>query len=209
MHGFDAWWNGGLRSVPAFHNMHGILTETAGYGYATPHDYKKSDMPERFANGTAHARADRLLPAPVAGRQVAAARRRGLHADGGLRHSRSRLAPARALSCSRRDDMARAAIEPGGRARPTPTSCPPSSGTLRARSRCCGGLHAAGIEVRRAKAQFTAGGKTYPAGTCVLPAAQPFRGYLVDLMEPQKYPEMRSGRQRRRPSGRTTSPAGR
>ena len=27
--GFDAWWNGGLRSVPAFHNMHGILTETA------------------------------------------------------------------------------------------------------------------------------------------------------------------------------------
>ena len=26
--GFDGWWNGGLRSTPAFHNMHGILTET-------------------------------------------------------------------------------------------------------------------------------------------------------------------------------------
>jgi hypothetical protein len=30
--GFDAWWNGGARSTPAFHNMHGILTETALYG---------------------------------------------------------------------------------------------------------------------------------------------------------------------------------
>ena len=25
---YSTWWNGGLRSVPAFHNMHGILTET-------------------------------------------------------------------------------------------------------------------------------------------------------------------------------------
>ena len=38
--GYDAWWNGGLRSVPAFHNMHGILTETALFGYGTPGDYK-------------------------------------------------------------------------------------------------------------------------------------------------------------------------
>jgi hypothetical protein len=50
-YGFDAWWNGGLRSVPAFHNMHGILTETALYGYATPKDYKVSELPERFPNG--------------------------------------------------------------------------------------------------------------------------------------------------------------
>src|SRR5258708_4833361 len=49
--GFDAWWNGGLRSVPAFHNMHGILTETAGYMYGTPRTYKASDLPEHFANG--------------------------------------------------------------------------------------------------------------------------------------------------------------
>jgi hypothetical protein len=27
----------------------------------------------------------------------------------------------------------------------------------------------------------------------VLPAAQPFRGYLMDLLEPQKYPELRTG----------------
>jgi hypothetical protein len=39
-HGFDGWWNGGLRSAPAFHNMHGILTETAAGVYATPVEYK-------------------------------------------------------------------------------------------------------------------------------------------------------------------------
>src|SRR4051794_6084153 len=50
-YGFDAWWNGGLRSVPAFHNMHGILTETALFGYATPKDYKLAEIPERFGNG--------------------------------------------------------------------------------------------------------------------------------------------------------------
>lgn len=49
--GYDAWWNGGLRSVPAFHNMHGILTETALFSYATPGDYKLRDFPERFSNG--------------------------------------------------------------------------------------------------------------------------------------------------------------
>lgn len=48
--GFDGWWNGGLRSVPAFHNMHGILTETAG-NLATPRDYKPGDLPQRFGNG--------------------------------------------------------------------------------------------------------------------------------------------------------------
>ena len=49
--GYDAWWNGGLRSVPAFHNMHGILTETALFSYATPGEYKLRDLPERFSTG--------------------------------------------------------------------------------------------------------------------------------------------------------------
>src|SRR5262249_2392376 len=49
--GFDGWWNGGLRSVPAFHNMHGILTETAGTTSPTPQTVRAVDLPERFGNG--------------------------------------------------------------------------------------------------------------------------------------------------------------
>jgi hypothetical protein len=50
-----------------------------------------------------------------------------------------------------------------------------------------------GIQVNRARAGFAANGKQYPAGTFVVPAGQPFRGYVVDLFEPQKYPELRNG----------------
>ena len=67
-HGFDAWWNGGLRSAPAFHNMHGILTETAAHVYATPRVYDPSVFPERFGNGMPVEGIDCVLPAAMDGR---------------------------------------------------------------------------------------------------------------------------------------------
>jgi hypothetical protein len=51
-------------------------------------------------------------------------------------------------------------------------------------------LAAAGVEVRRARAGFRAGEKSYAKGSYVLPASQPFRAYLMDLLEPQKYPQL-------------------
>src|SRR5207237_9801999 len=50
-----------------------------------------------------------------------------------------------------------------------------------------------GLEVKRAAWPSRAGGKQYPAGTYVLAAAQSFRPYLMDLLEPQKYPELKAG----------------
>jgi hypothetical protein len=52
-------------------------------------------------------------------------------------------------------------------------------------------LSLAGIDVRRARAEFHAHGKQHGAGTLVIPAAQPFRPYLVDLLEPQHYPNLK------------------
>ena len=46
-------------------------------------------------------------------------------------------------------------------------------------------LRIGGIEVRRARQSIHGRRKTYEAGTWVIPAGQAFRGYLVDLMEPQ------------------------
>jgi hypothetical protein len=54
-------------------------------------------------------------------------------------------------------------------------------------------LAMAGIQVERSSATFQANGATYPEGSYVLRTSQPFRGYLVDLMEPQKYPELKAG----------------
>lgn len=45
-----------------------------------------------------------------------------------------------------------------------------------------------GVDVHRATAQFTAGGKTYPAGSYVVKTAQAFRPHVLDMFEPQDHP---------------------
>jgi hypothetical protein len=46
-------------------------------------------------------------------------------------------------------------------------------------------------EVGVAEAPFTAGEREYPTGTWVLPLAQPHGRFIKDLLEPQKYPDIR------------------
>ena len=45
-----------------------------------------------------------------------------------------------------------------------------------------------GITVQRATAPFSVGGKQYPAGSFVVKTAQAFRPYVIDMFEPQDYP---------------------
>jgi hypothetical protein len=52
-------------------------------------------------------------------------------------------------------------------------------------------LRLAGVEVGRATAPFDADGKSYAAGTFVIPMAQVFARYAKDMLEKQTYPEVR------------------
>jgi len=45
-----------------------------------------------------------------------------------------------------------------------------------------------GVTIHRATADFTVAGKSYPAGSYVVKAAQAFRPHLMDLSEPQDHP---------------------
>jgi hypothetical protein len=45
-----------------------------------------------------------------------------------------------------------------------------------------------GIEVQRATAAFSVGGKTYPAGSFVVKADQAYRPHVLDMFEPQDHP---------------------
>ena len=45
-----------------------------------------------------------------------------------------------------------------------------------------------GVEINWATEPFAAGGKSYPAGSYVIKTAQAFRAHVLDLMEPQDYP---------------------
>ncbi|HMF97460.1 MAG TPA: M14 family zinc carboxypeptidase, partial [Vicinamibacterales bacterium] len=54
-------------------------------------------------------------------------------------------------------------------------------------------LQMAGVEVYRADNPFDADGKTYAAGTFVIPMTQIFARYAKDMLEKQTYPEVRRG----------------
>jgi hypothetical protein len=45
-----------------------------------------------------------------------------------------------------------------------------------------------GVKVHRAKADFEVAGKYYPSGSYIVKSAQPFRGHVLDLFEPQDHP---------------------
>jgi len=48
-----------------------------------------------------------------------------------------------------------------------------------------------GVEVRRARAPFTAEGRTFAAGSWVVPMAQPYSAFAKMLLERQHYPDIR------------------
>jgi hypothetical protein len=50
-------------------------------------------------------------------------------------------------------------------------------------------LREVNVAVHRATAPFTAGGKTYPAGSFVVFTAQAFRPHVLDMFEPQDHPD--------------------
>jgi len=190
---FDAWWNGGLRSAPAFHNMHGILTETALYQYATPKTYKLSELPARFSTGIPTKEPSVFYEKPWLGGRWALmdAVEYMLTADFAILD----LAASRpAHYLHKAWELATAQIEAGKKATGPfayviPADQPDGWVAVEMLRR----MQGAGVEVRRAAAAFSANGKSYAAGTWLLLATQPFRGYLMDLMEPQKYPELRAG----------------
>ena len=190
--GYDAWWNGGLRSVPAFHNMHGILTETALYAYATPGDYKLKDLPERFANGIPTKEPSVFYERPWLGGRWALrdAVEYMLTADWAILE----LAAARSEHyLFKAWELARVSIDAGSSGKPYAYVFPAEQWDASAAVDLLRRLALGGIEVRRATDSFQANGKTYAAGAYVVTAGQPFRAYLMDLLEPQKYPELRTG----------------
>lgn len=184
--GFDAWWNGGMRTAPYFHNMVGILTETA-HNSPVPVDNDPARFPARFANGESTTEPSVFYPSPYRGGRwtlrmsceyIVSASLAVL--DIGARRRQEWLFDVWQMA---RDHMAAGAEET--------YIVPADQWDPGAAVRMINTLRLGGVEVERATAPFTAGGTTYAAGSFVIRGAQPFLPYIRDLLQPQVYPDRR------------------
>ena len=183
---YTMFWNGGGRTTPYFHNQIGILTETA-HATPSPRYYEPDSLPSMIGDrkptdgtdisysdpwkgGESHFRdaVDYMLMASIAVLDMAADRRQQLLYN--------------------IYEMGRDAIEAGQAGDPYAYVIPPEQWDEAEAHNLVNILRQGGVEVSRATASFEANGTPYPAGSFVIYAAQAFRPYVMDLLEPQDYP---------------------
>ncbi len=179
---FDLWWHGGFRTVPARHNMIGILSEAASARLASPIDQTPGELRQDPAGVN--------YPAPWPGGRWGIGdiiEYELLAADGLLR-----------LVAGEREAFVRRFVAVGRRAVAAGAGAPPYAYVISAEQRDPGAvatfvdlLIGSGIEVRRAEQPFAAAGRRFPAGSQIIPLAQPFRAHVKDLVEVQRYPDRR------------------
>jgi hypothetical protein len=188
---FTMWWNGGMRTVPYFKNMVGLLSEV-GHASATPRYHHPDSLPEYFGTG-AH-----RIPAQEPSVYYANPWRGGWArlGDAVQYHLVSSLGALDIASRLREDwlyniyRMGRDAIAAGEAGGPFAYVIPvdASQWDRGEAAHLVNTLRSGGVEVERATAAFRAGGRTHAAGSYVVRAAQAYRAYVVDLMEPQRHP---------------------
>jgi hypothetical protein len=190
---FDNWWNGGARNVPYRHNMVGILSEAAsprlaspifqrlgdlkGHGNELPEYKRQTNFPDPWPGGWWRLRdvIDYELISVDAVLTLTARLRQEINRDYA--------------------ELARRATLEGERGPTTAWILPHDQPDLPAVRRCVQNLLDTGVEVHAASASFQAGGATYPAGSFVVFAAQPYRAHVKDLLERQEYPEIKASTQ--------------
>ena len=250
---YSTWWNGGLRTMPYFHNMIGLLTEAVGN--PTPiriplvpdQQLPRGDLPmpiapdstwhfsqsiayeltanravldvasryrEHFlyniyqmgANSIACGNRDSwtVTPDEVASLDTAVMRAREAErgtngagsagsaggtntANGGGAGNATAEATARALSRPVPDSLFHVLREPAHRD-PRGYIIPANQPDLPRAIKFVNILIKGGVEVQRATSAFTVNGTRYPAGSFVVQAAQAFRPHVLDMFEPQDYP---------------------
>jgi hypothetical protein len=183
---YDNWWNGGNRTTPQRHNIVAVLTEAASVKMATPIFIEKEEIKGAGRGFSDHQPAVNFVD-PLPGGWW---RLRDI-VDYELICARSLLT----LAARYRETFQANLLAMSSDAVKAGTESPPHAwivprdqrdpGTAAALVRT---LHDTGIEVHAALEPFQASGIRFPTGTWVLPAAQPYRAHLKDMMERQVYP---------------------
>ena len=195
---YDNWWNGGNRTTPQRHNIVAVLTEAASVRLATPIFLDTEDL-RADARGFTEPPPGGQLRRPLAGRLVAAPRHRRLRADLRPVDPDPRRAVQRPVPGEPAGDGAATRSPQGKRRAPLRLGRParparPRHG--RPRWSASSTTRASRSSAPRLRSRPRA--SRYPAGTWILPAAQPYRAHLKDMMERQVYPDAVHRRRRGR-----------
>ncbi len=183
---YDNWWNGGNRTSPQRHNIVAVLTEAASVKLATPIFLDRSQLAGATRGFANHDPAVNFAQPWPGGwwrlRDII---------DYELICARSMLTLAARYKTQFQTNYHRLGVEAIQKGQTEPPFAWVVRGDGRdpgTAAKMIGILTDSGIQVSRARSPFTADGVTYPAGSWLLPAAQPYRAHLKDLMEWQVYP---------------------
>ena len=184
---YDLWWHGGARSTPTRHNMVGVITEAASVRVATPITQDTSQL-RGHARGLPKYERRINFPNPWPGGTW---RLRDI-IDYELIASEALVR----LASEQREDYVRNFVAMGRRAIDA-GSKPPYAFVIPAGQADSGAvdglvevLRIGRVEVGRARASFSAGGKAFGAGSYVVRLDQPYRAHAKDLLEVQRFPRM-------------------
>lgn len=180
---FDLWWHGGGRTVPARHNMIGILTEAANAYYGDPIEQSRDELTNEPEVGS-------MYPEPWEGgwwrpRDIVEYE---LIASKSLVNLVSRQ---REQFIGNWQQVTERQIRLGEEGGPFAYVIPADQEDPFAAAELLRVLRRGGAEVHRAKSNFRAGDREYPAGSHVVLLGQPFRAHIKDLLEVQRYPDRR------------------
>ncbi|CCH55097.1 hypothetical protein BN8_04332 [Fibrisoma limi BUZ 3] len=188
---FSMWWNGGMRTVPYFHNQIGILTETA-HATPSPRFYPPDSLPKTVGQG---------VTASTGGTEI-------FYADpwkGGQSRFRDAVnymeeasMATLVLAADKREEflyniyrMGRDAIEAAGKTKPFAYVIPAEQWDKSEALNLVNMFRQSGVEIHLATQPFQAGDKSYAAGSYIIYGSQAFSPYVVDLMDKQVHPNQR------------------
>ena len=183
---YTMFWNGGGRTVPYYHNMIGILTET-GHTTPTPRFYDPEKLPKTVAGGTPTDGTDIMYPDPWKGGES--------HFRDAVDYMLTATWATLDLAADRKENylynifkMGRSAIDKGTTEGLYAYIIDKNQWDSFEAVNLVNVLLRGGVEVEMATKDFTVNDKKYEKGSYVIYTGQAFRPYLMDLMEKQNYP---------------------
>ena len=183
---YTMFWNGGGRTVPYYHNMIGILTET-GHTTPTPRFYDPKKLPKTVAGGTPTDGTDIMYPDPWKGGES--------HFRDAVDYMLTATWATLDLAADRKENylynifkMGKSAIGKGETEGLYAYIIDKDQWDSFEAVNLVNVLLRGGVEVEKATKDFTVNDKKYEKGSYVIYTGQAFRPYLMDLMEKQNYP---------------------